>query len=139
MHYFSKQNCTFITFYIIAKKCLSMKRWTDLIMFLLQKRNILFAFFSAAFFRIKTVLCKGTFFYSLYTFDGLAETFFLFQQKTYRDNLIFKGPLTLAIYMGDNTSDSDTLVLALATLDGTTIYRNDPICVASPKVAKASI
>ncbi len=36
------------------------------------------------------------------------------------------------------TSDSDTLVLALATLDSKTKNRNDPICVALPKVAKAS-
>jgi hypothetical protein len=35
------------------------------------------------------------------------------------------------------TRDSDTLVLALATLGGTK-NRNNPICVASPKVAKTS-
>ncbi len=34
--------------------------------------------------------------------------------------------------------DSDTLVLALATLGRATKNTNNPICVASPKVAKAS-
>jgi hypothetical protein len=38
----------------------------------------------------------------------------------------------------DNASDSDTLVLALATLGGATRNRNDPICVVSSKVARAS-
>jgi hypothetical protein len=36
------------------------------------------------------------------------------------------------------TRDGNTLVLALATLCGKTLNRNDPICVAPPKVAKAS-
>ncbi len=38
----------------------------------------------------------------------------------------------------DNASDSNTLVLALATLGGATKNRNDSFCVVSFKVAKAS-
>ncbi len=36
------------------------------------------------------------------------------------------------------THNSDTLIFALAALGGATKNRNNPICVASPKVAKAS-
>ncbi len=43
-----------------------------------------------------------------------------------------------AIMPATMTCDSDTLLLALATLGGATKNRNNPICVMSPKVAKAS-
>jgi len=39
----------------------------------------------------------------------------------------------------DNTSNSNMLVLGLASLGSMTKNRNDPICVMLPKVTKASI
>jgi hypothetical protein len=56
----------------------------------------------------------------------------------------FKGSFALVTFVSKTVSNSNTrqstwaIVLALATLGGATRNRNNPICVASPKVAKAS-
>jgi hypothetical protein len=58
--------------------------------------------------------------------------------KLARCKAVFTLAKVGAIMPATMKCESDTLVLALATLRGVTINRNSPICVMSPKVAKAS-